>query len=67
MATLIDQGFLDQLLISHDVCTKAQLRSYGGGGYTHITRMIEPALEEAGLTIKEITSLRVDNPARALA
>src|SRR4029077_12626942 len=32
---LLDAGFGDRLLISHDVCTKVQLLRYGGFGYGH--------------------------------
>jgi phosphotriesterase-related protein len=33
---LIDAGFLNQILISSDMCRKHRLWSYGGPGYAHI-------------------------------
>jgi phosphotriesterase-related protein len=62
----VERGLLDRLLLSHDVCTKMQLEEYGGWGYAHLSRHIEPRLRRAGLSAADIRAMRVENPARLL-
>ena len=50
LVELVERGHLERLLVSHDVCTKMQLLAYGGWGYGHLSRHIEPRLQQAGLT-----------------
>src|SRR5262249_36972730 len=38
LVELISRGYVDRLLVSHDVCTKMQLVAYGGWGYAHFSR-----------------------------
>jgi phosphotriesterase-related protein len=64
---LLDLGYADQLLLSHDVCSKLQLRRYGGYGYAHLVETIIPTLEQRGVTPGLTRQLMVDNPARYLA
>ena len=66
LVELVRRGHLERLLVSHDVCTKAQLTAYGGWGYAHLSRHIEPRLRKAGLSVDDISRIRVDNPARVL-
>jgi len=63
---LIDQGFLKQLLISHDVFHKTDLRRYGGFGYDHIHETVIPLMHLNGITEEEINAMLVDNPKRFL-
>ena len=63
---LLDLGYADQLLLSHDVCSKLQLRRYGGYGYDHVVETIIPMLETRGLPVETARQLMVDNPARYL-
>ncbi|ESS03243.1 MAG: putative metal-dependent hydrolase [uncultured archaeon A07HR67] len=63
---LFDKGYGDQLLVSHDICKKNQLTKYAGHGYDYILRDIVPRLRRREFSETEITSLLVDNPARAL-
>jgi phosphotriesterase-related protein len=51
---LIGRGFADRLVHSQDVCTKSQLRSFGGPGYGHLWRVVRPLLLEAGLTPAQV-------------
>jgi len=68
LAELIGRGYVDQLLISHDVCFKMHLRQYGRWGYTHILEHIVPLAQEVvGISEKETETLLVDNPKRVLA
>jgi phosphotriesterase-related protein len=63
---LLNAGWADRLLISHDVCTKMQLLKYGGLGYAHILRTIVPRLQRRGVDAAMVQKLMVDNPARLL-
>jgi phosphotriesterase-related protein len=63
---LIDNGYLDQLLISHDIFNKTDLRRYGGFGYDHIHVTVVPLMRMYGITDEEIHSMLVDNPRRIL-
>jgi phosphotriesterase-related protein len=67
LLALLERGYERQLLLSQDVCMKAQLRRYGGYGYDHVLRHIVPSLERAGVTPETINTLLVDNPRRAFA
>jgi phosphotriesterase-related protein len=60
--TLIKQGFLDKLLISHDIFNKTDLRQYGGFGYDHIHATVIPMMNKLGVTDKEIHIMLVENP-----
>ena len=59
---IIDQGFGDRVLIAHDVCTKMQLRRYGGKSYDHILTNIVPRMRKRGFSESQIKAILVDNP-----
>ncbi len=63
---LIDGGYLNQLLISCDVCLKSLLCSYGGHGYAHVLENIVPRLYEEGVTREQVSVMLKSNPARFL-
>lgn len=63
---LVEAGYEKQILLSQDVCTKMQLRKYGGNGYDHILRTIVPRLKRHGLNAQALDSLLILNPARLL-
>ena len=63
---LVEQGFGQQILLSHDVCFKIRLTRYGGTGLGHIPRRIVPRLRQRGLSEADVRALIVENPARAL-
>jgi len=64
---LLDAGYCDQILLSHDVCMQTQLTRHGGWGYAHLSVNIEPRLLAAGLEPEDLRRLRVENPRRLLA
>lgn len=64
---LIEAGFANQILLSQDVCTKTQLKAYGGNGYDYILKEVVPYLKSAGVAEKDINQLLIDNPARLFA
>lgn len=51
---LIERGHGDRLVHAQDVCTKTQLRRYGGPGYDHIPRTVSRWLREAGVDRAEV-------------
>jgi predicted metal-dependent phosphotriesterase family hydrolase len=63
---LVERGYLDRLLLSHDVCLQSDLRAYGGTGYDFVLTGLASMLIEAGLTQAQIDRILVDNPRRAL-
>jgi phosphotriesterase-related protein len=63
---LAEAGFLGQILLSQDVCTKMQRRVHGGRGYDHLLTSIAPCLGRRGFTDADLRVLLVDNPARFL-
>jgi phosphotriesterase-related protein len=66
LRSLIDEGHLSSLLISHDICTKTRLVHYGGHGYGHIRSNILPLMKQKGFTDFEIDALLIKNPRRLL-
>ena len=63
---LVNEGYLDQILISQDVFTKIDLTHFGGGGYGHILNNIIPLMRDKGMTEEHINAITVQNPKRIL-
>ncbi len=63
---LIDAGFGDRILLSHDVCWKTHLRKYGGFGYSFIIEKFLPYLREIGVEEYQINMMMIENPKRIL-
>lgn len=63
---LIDAGFVRQLLLSHDICTKTSLQAYGGTGYSYVELMFTPYLKQLGVTDAQIRTMVEKNPTRLL-
>ena len=63
---LIAAGHGGQLVHSHDVCLKSQLRRFGGPGYAHIPRVVRPRLLAAGLSDAEVHRQLSGNARRLL-
>jgi phosphotriesterase-related protein len=61
---LINMGYVNQIMISQDVCLKMQLQRYGGYGYAHILRHMVPSLRYKGIGEDLIRQLLVENPKR---
>jgi phosphotriesterase-related protein len=62
----IDDGYLNQILMSHDVDSKYCLVSYGGFGYAHILRTIVAIMRDKGISNEQIQTILVENPKRIL-
>ncbi|MGE3178810.1 MAG: phosphotriesterase [Vicinamibacterales bacterium] len=63
---MIKAGYLEKILLSQDVCTKLQLKAYGGSGYSYIVEYFLPYLKRLGVTDAQIQTIMVDNPRRVL-
>lgn len=64
IAALVRKGHRDQLLMSQDICTKTQLKAYGGNGYDYVLREVVPYLKRMGVSDEDVGKLLVANPAR---
>ncbi|TCL75744.1 phosphotriesterase [Rhizobium sp. BK251] len=62
IARLAETGYLDRILLSHDVFLKMMLTRYGGNGYAYILRHFLPRLKRHGLDDRSIDILMRDNP-----
>ena len=72
VAALIEAGYIDQLLLSHDAgwynpARPDGLPEEGYRGYTALTKEFIPALLERGISEEQVRRITVDNPARAFA
>ena len=63
---LVKEGFLNQILISHDHCWKSRLCRYGGPGYAHILDNVVPLMQQKGMTQEQIHTILIENPRRLL-
>jgi len=63
---LIAAGYGDRLVHAHDVCTKTQLRRFGGHGFTRLSAWLRPRLEQAGLPEGEVRRQLAGNALRLL-
>ena len=66
ISKLIDSGFGDRILLSHDVCWKTHLRKYGGFGYSFIIEKFLPYLRKIGIEEYQINMMMIENPKRIL-
>ena len=66
VASLVERGWADQVLISTDMCMKFQLRAYGGHGFGHILDTIVPRMRRAGITDTALDRILVENTKRLL-
>lgn len=64
---MFDAGLETSVLISHDICTRTRMQTFGGHGYGHILRNVRPLMALLGFTADEIRQLSRTNPLRLLA
>ena len=60
-------GYDKRIVLSHDICHRTELKTYGGWGYSHILENIIPWLKYEGVTDKQIRNMFIENPKRILA
>jgi phosphotriesterase-related protein len=63
---LVERGWADHLLLSTDRARPTDLRRHGGPGYRHLLADFVPRLRTSGMEERAISTMLVDNPARAL-
>jgi phosphotriesterase-related protein len=63
---LIEAGYGDRILVSQDVCTKTQLKKYGGMGFSYVMEFVLPEMRRLGVTEEQIYKIMVDNPRHIL-
>jgi phosphotriesterase-related protein len=64
---LIGEGYVERMLLSHDICRRTQLKYYDGIGFDYLTTQFLPRLKKAGVSDDAIHIMTVENPKRALA
>tara|TARA_B100000989_G_scaffold287912_1_gene258023 strand:+ start:1675 stop:2694 length:1020 start_codon:yes stop_codon:yes gene_type:complete len=62
----VQEGYEEQILISHDICTKTRMRSFGGHGYSHILRNIPELFKRLGFDKNMLKKLIHENPLKVL-
>jgi phosphotriesterase-related protein len=63
---LLDHGHGDRVVISHDICYRTRLTSYGGHGYGHIFANVMPMMLRRGFSQAEVDRIMVETPRRLL-
>lgn len=63
---LLEKGFGGQITLAHDICTRIQLRAYGGWGWDHLLTNIVPRLRHAGVSQQELDVMFIETPRRLL-
>jgi phosphotriesterase-related protein len=66
LVRLLDAGRADQLLLSHDLCSRLQLHHYGGAGYDHVPTTIAARLRAVGVSQDDLDRILIVNPRRLL-
>ncbi len=66
LGAIIDAGYADRVLLSHDVCQRSHLHAYGGPGYTFLFEEFRALAIEAGIEGETLDAIHRDNPRRAL-
>jgi len=63
---LIAEGYVNQILISQDICQKADLYCFGGRSYCHILERMVPLMRDKGISEEHIDTILVGNAKRLL-
>jgi phosphotriesterase-related protein len=63
---LINEGYINQILLGQDLFMKCALTSYGGYGYAHIINNLMPLMRAKKMTEEQINTLIIENPKRFL-
>ena len=64
---LINEGYVNNILISQDVFIKMMLKSYGGNGYTYILKYFKKRLKDIGVSDKDFNEIISENPKRVFS
>lgn len=61
LASLINEGYAGQILISNDICLKTMWCRYGGNGYAHILQTVRKMAYENGIGENAYQSILSEN------
>ncbi len=64
--SLAEEGFLDRLLLSQDVCLRSNYSTFGGPGYAYVVTTFADRLRAEGFEESDLDQLFVENPRRML-
>jgi phosphotriesterase-related protein len=64
---LVRDGYVDRIVMSHDIGFRNSLRAFGGFGYAHIPYRVVKYLRQQGLDDDDVRQLTVETPARLFA
>jgi len=67
LMSLVRAGYIEQILLSQDVCLRSLLRATGGPGYAFVLEDFLPRLHKAGLNTGETSCMTTRNIQRAFA
>jgi len=67
IAELARRGYVRQVVVAHDICTRTRLRRFGGHGYGHLLENAVPLMLRRGLSDDDVTQMLVRTPRRLLA
>ena len=66
VAALVQEGYVDQILLSQDICMLSHLKYQNGPGYGYLLGTFVPMLRDRGVSEEDIEKMLVKNPARVL-
>jgi phosphotriesterase-related protein len=64
---LVDDGYLNSILMSQDVFLKMMLTRHGDFGYGYILKHFVPRLKRHGMDKRAIDHILIDNPRRVFS
>jgi phosphotriesterase-related protein len=67
IARLVRQGYVERILLSHDILRRSRLKHYGGDGFDYLITQFLPKLNAMGVSDEAIHTMTVENPKRVLA
>lgn len=59
---LISEGYVDKILLSHDVHACHNLTKFAGAGFSHILDYVAPKMRLKGIAQADINKMLVSNP-----
>jgi len=63
---MIERGWTEQILISHDIAQAFRLAKWGGHGYHYSPAEIVPLMRMRGISEEEVGQILIGNPRAAL-
>jgi phosphotriesterase-related protein len=66
LKALVDEGHLDRILLSQDICINRHFTVYGAKGYAFLITEFVELMREAGFAQEQIDTLLIENPRRML-